>query len=45
LARAFEGHGEKVEDPRELNAALERCLQAVASGRLALLDAWLHPVN
>ena len=45
LARAFGGHGERVEQPSEVRAALRRGLEAVAQGRLALLHMVLEPVN
>jgi acetolactate synthase-1/2/3 large subunit len=45
LARAYGGVGERVEEPREVRAALERGLEAVAKGRLALVDVVLEPVN
>jgi acetolactate synthase-1/2/3 large subunit len=45
IARAFDGHGERVEDPAEARGALERGLQAISEGRLALLDMRLEPVN
>jgi len=45
VAKAFGGYGEKVEEPGELGGALERGLQAVASGQLALIDVRLEPVN
>lgn len=45
IARAFDGYGEKVEDPQEVRPALERGLKAVANGQLALIDLWLDPVN
>ena len=38
VARAFEGYGEKVEDPGEVRAALQRGLKAVAGGQMALID-------
>ena len=38
VARAFEGYGEKVEDPAEVRAALQRGLKAVAGGQMALID-------
>ena len=41
LARAYGGAGERVEDPRELRAALQRGFDAVAQGRLALVDVVL----
>src|SRR5260221_257333 len=45
LARAFGGHGEKVERPREVRAALERGLAAIGKGQLALIHLVLEPVN
>jgi acetolactate synthase-1/2/3 large subunit len=45
LAKAFGGHGEKVERPRDVRAALERGFQAVAKGQLALVHLVLEPVN
>jgi len=44
LARAYGGHGERVEKPAELRAALKRGLAAVAKGQLALLDIIFPPV-
>jgi acetolactate synthase-1/2/3 large subunit len=38
VARAFDGYGEKVEDPGEVRAALQRGLKAIASGQMALID-------
>ena len=38
IARAFDGYGEKVEDPSEVRAALQRGLKAVAAGQMALID-------
>jgi acetolactate synthase-1/2/3 large subunit len=45
IARAFDGHGEKVENPSEVSPALKRALQALAGGKLALVDMWLEPVS
>ncbi len=45
IARAFDGYGEKVEDPGEVRRALERGLKAVAAGQVALIDVRLEPVN
>ena len=45
VARAFGGHGEKVTEPRDVRAALRRGLEAVASGRVALVDMALEPIN
>ena len=41
IARAFDGYGEKVEEPGEVRAALQRGLKAVAGGQLALIDVRL----
>jgi acetolactate synthase-1/2/3 large subunit len=38
IARAFEGYGEKVEEPGEVRAALQRGLKAIAAGQMALID-------
>jgi acetolactate synthase-1/2/3 large subunit len=38
IARAFDGYGEKVEDPGEVRAALQRGLKAIAGGQVALID-------
>ena len=45
LARAFGGHGERVEKPGEVRAALKRGLDAVAQGKLALVHMVLEPIN
>jgi acetolactate synthase-1/2/3 large subunit len=45
MARVFGGHGEKVEDPGEVRASLERGLTALASGSAAIIDMRLQPVN
>jgi acetolactate synthase I/II/III large subunit len=45
LAKAFGGHGERVEKPSEVRAALQRGLDAAAQGRLALIHLVLEPVN
>jgi acetolactate synthase-1/2/3 large subunit len=45
IARAFGGYGEKVDDPGQVRPALQRGLQAVAKGQLALLDMTLEPIN
>jgi len=44
LARAYGGHGERVEKPADLRAALKRGLAAVAKGQLALVDIVFPPV-
>jgi len=41
IARAFEGYGEKVEEPGEVHAALQRGFKAVAGGQVALIDVRL----
>lgn len=41
IARAFEGYGEKVEEPGEVHAALQRGLKALAGGQMALIDVRL----
>ncbi|MET0500545.1 MAG: thiamine pyrophosphate-binding protein [Candidatus Binatia bacterium] len=38
VARAFDGYGEKVEEPSEVRAALQRGLKAIAGGQMALID-------
>jgi acetolactate synthase-1/2/3 large subunit len=45
LARAYGGYGERVETPHGVRGALERGLEAVAGGQLALIDVILAPVN
>jgi len=45
IPRAFDGYGEKVEDPGEVRPALARGLEAVGRGQMALIDVWLEPVN
>jgi acetolactate synthase-1/2/3 large subunit len=45
LARAFGGTGEKVERPGDVGPALQRGLEAVAGGRLALVHMVLGPVS
>ena len=45
LAQAFGGHGEKVEKPADVRAALKRGLDAVAKGKLALVHMVLEAVN
>jgi len=45
IARAFDGYGEKVEEPGEVRGALQRGLKAAASGQVALIDIRLEPVN
>ncbi len=45
IARAFDGYGERAEEPGEVRPAFERGLRAIVSGRVALIDVWLDPVN
>jgi thiamine pyrophosphate-dependent acetolactate synthase large subunit-like protein len=45
IAKAFDGYGEKVEEPGEVRKAIERGLRAVAQGQLALIDIRLKPVE
>ena len=45
VGEAFDGYGEKVEEPGEVRKAVERGLRAVAGGQLALLDVRLKPVE
>ncbi len=45
LMKAFDGYGEKVEDPGEVRKAVERGLRAVAGGQSALLDIRLKTVE
>jgi thiamine pyrophosphate-dependent acetolactate synthase large subunit-like protein len=44
LARAFGGYGEAVERPSEVRSALERGLDAVSKGKLALIEMVLTPI-
>jgi acetolactate synthase-1/2/3 large subunit len=45
IAKAFDGYGEKVEEPGEVRKALERGLRAAAQGQLAVIDVRLKPVE
>jgi acetolactate synthase-1/2/3 large subunit len=45
LMKAFDGYGEKVDEPAEVRKAVERGLRAVAGGQSALLDIRLKPVE
>src|SRR5262249_24005560 len=45
VARAFNGPGERVERPDQVRAALLRGLDAVAQGKVALVDMALEPIN
>ena len=41
LVRAFDGHGETVEDPNQIGPALQRGLHAIGQGKAALIDVVL----
>ena len=43
LAEAFDAYGEKVEEPDNIEPALNRALEQIAKGRAALLDVILEP--
>jgi len=43
IALAFDGYGERVEDPGKLKSAVERGVAAVKNGQLALVDIILKP--
>ena len=43
IAEAFDAYGEKVEEPGEIESALNRALEQLAMGRAALLDVVLEP--
>jgi acetolactate synthase-1/2/3 large subunit len=43
VAEAAGAHGERLSDPREMEAAISRCLQALREGRSALLHAYVAP--
>ena len=43
LAAAFDGHGETVEDPDQVEGALRRAIAAVRAGRPAIVDVRLAP--
>ncbi len=45
IVKAFDGYGEKVEEPAEVRKAIERGLKAVAGGQSALIDVRLRPVE
>ncbi|CCD88567.1 putative acetolactate synthase putative thiamine pyrophosphate enzyme, N-terminal TPP-binding domain [Bradyrhizobium sp. ORS 285] len=44
IACAFGAHGERVDDPEALDAAIERCLAAVDAGRAAVLHVDVTPL-
>jgi acetolactate synthase I/II/III large subunit len=45
IVKAFDGYGERVEEPGEVRKAVERGLKAIAGGQSALLDVRLKPVE
>jgi acetolactate synthase-1/2/3 large subunit len=45
MIKAWDGYGEKVEEPGEVRKAVERGLRAVAGGQSALLDIRLKTVE
>ena len=45
LARAFGGEGERVEKPAEVRGALQRGLESIGKGRLALVHVVLPAIN
>jgi len=44
VAQAFGAHGESVDDPAALEAAIERCITAVDSGQSAVLTVKVPPI-
>jgi acetolactate synthase-1/2/3 large subunit len=44
IGAAFGAHGERLEDPAEVPAALARCIAAVRSGRSAVLHVRVTPI-
>jgi len=45
LAAAFDAYGERVQDPGEVEPAMNRALQQLARGKSALLDVILDPLD
>jgi acetolactate synthase-1/2/3 large subunit len=45
IVKAFDGYGEKVEEPSEVRKAVERGFRSIAAGQLALIDVRLKPVE
>ncbi len=45
IVRAFDGHGERVDEPGQVRAALLRGLDAVDKGRVALIAMSLQPIT
>lgn len=44
IARAFGGYGERVEEPDQVQGALQRAIERVTCGQLALLDLVVDPI-
>ena len=44
VAQAFGAHGESVDDPAELDGAIERCVAAVDGGQAAVLAVKVTPI-
>jgi acetolactate synthase-1/2/3 large subunit len=44
VAEAAGAYGERLSDPREADAAIARCLQALSEGRSAVLHARVTPL-
>ncbi len=44
LAEVSGAYGERLDDPKQVGAAIDRCLEAVAGGRSALLHARVTPI-
>ncbi len=44
VAQAFGAHGECVNNPEDLAAAIDRCLAALADGKAAVLHAHITPL-
>jgi hypothetical protein len=45
MMKAWDGYGEKVEEPGDVRKAVERGLRAVAAGQPALIDVRLKTVE
>ena len=43
MTPAFGAHGERVTDPAQLEAAINRAIAAVRAGKLAMLDVHVEP--
>ena len=45
VAEAFDAHGERLDDPNEIEPAIKRALEQMAKGRSALIDVVLDPFD